>query len=230
MKTIGLIGGMSWESSAVYYRLINEKIQAVLGGYHNARSLMYTVDFAEIAKLQEEKQWKKIGEIVIQAAQSLEDGGADFLVICTNTIHKVASQVEKAITIPLLHIADVTGENIKKQGLNVVGLLGTKFTMEEDFYKVRLKENYGISVMIPSSEEREVIHKIIFGELVLGRMELSSRDKFKLIINNLAKRGAEGIVLGCTEIPLLVKQEDSTIPIFDTTLLHADAAALYSLA
>jgi aspartate racemase len=229
VKTIGLIGGMSWESSAVYYRLINEKVQEILGGYHNARSLMYTVDFARIAKLQEEGQWEKIGEIVITAAQKLEDAGAEFLVICTNTIHKVAEDVENALNIPLLHIADTTGKSIKMQRLNTVGLLGTKFTMEEDFYKARLGKKFGINVIIPSNKEREIIHETIFKELVLGRIEQSSREKFKTIINNLAQKGAEGVILGCTEIPLLIKEEDSLIPIFDTTSLHAEAAAYYSL-
>jgi len=229
MKTIGLIGGMSWESSLEYYKIINESVKEKLGGLHSAKSLMYSVDFEEIEKLQHEGNWNKLTEIMIEAAKDLEKGGADFVIICTNTMHKMADEVQENIQIPLLHMADLTGENIQKKGIKKIGLLGTKFTMEEDFYKERLISNFGMEVLIPDEEERQIVHDVIYNELCLGEIKTSSKDKFVKIINNLVKNGAEGIILGCTEIPLLIKQEDVEIPLFDTTTIHAKSAVEYAL-
>lgn len=229
MKTIGLIGGMSWESSLEYYKIINESVKEKLGGLHSAKSLMYSVDFEEIEKLQHEGNWNKLTEIMIEAAKNLEKGGADFVIICTNTMHKMADEVQENIQIPLLHMADLTGENIQKKGIKKIGLLGTKFTMEEDFYKGRLISNFGMKVLIPDEEERQMVHDVIYNELCLGEIKTSSKEKFIKIINNLVKNGAEGIILGCTEIPLLVKQEDVEIPLFDTTTIHAKSAVEYAL-
>jgi len=229
MKTIGLIGGMSWESSLEYYRVINETVKEKLGGFHSAKSIMYSVDFKEVEKLQHQGKWEEATRLMIDAAQRIEKAGADFIVICTNTMHKMAGEVQKSTKIPLLHIADVTAEKIKAQGLKKVGLLGTKFTMEEDFYKGRLQEKYGLEVIIPDEEERQVIHQILYDELCLGEIKKLSKDKFKKIIGHLVAKGAEGIILGCTEIPLLVDQEDYDIPLFDTTRIHAKAAVEYAL-
>lgn len=229
MKTIGLIGGMSWESSLEYYRIINESVKDKLGGLHSAKSLMYSVDFEDIEKLQHEGNWEKLTEIMIEAAQNLERSGADFIIICTNTMHKMADEVQKNIQIPLLHMADLTGEAIRKEGIKKIGLLGTRFTMEENFYKGRLINNFGMEVIIPNEEERQIVHDVIYNELCLGEINTSSREKFLQIINNLVKQGAEGIILGCTEIPLLIKQEDVEIPLFDTTTIHAKAAVEYAL-
>ena len=229
MKTIGLIGGMSWESSLEYYRIINETVKEKLGGFHSAKCLMYSVDFDEVEKLQRQGKWDEATALMIDAAQRVKKGGADFVVICTNTMHKMAEEVQSSINIPLLHIADVTAERIKAQGLKKVGLLGTKFTMEEDFYKGRLIKKHGLEVMIPDDEEREAINNILYNELCMGEIKKISKDKFKKIIDNLVLKGAEGIILGCTEIPLLIDKEDYEIPLFDTTRIHAEEAVEYAL-
>jgi len=229
VKTIGLIGGLSWESSVVYYRLINELVREKLGGTHSAKSIMYSVDFADFEKLQHQGEWDKLTELMIAAGLRLKNGGADFIVICTNTMHKMADAVESQVGIPVLHIADAAAAEVKKRGLRKVALLGTKFTMEEDFYKDRLAKNHGIEVVIPVQAEREVIHSVIYRELVLGKTLESSRNQFVKIIQNGQKLGAEGVVLGCTEIPLLISQKDSNIPIFDTTQIHAAAAVEFAL-
>lgn len=224
MKTIGLLGGMSWESSAVYYRLINEGVAARLGGLHSAQSLMYSFDFEEIETLQHTNQWEEATRRMIDAAQRLERGGADFVVICTNTMHRMADAVQTRIHIPILHIADATAEVIMGQGLRTVGLLGTRFTMEQDFYRGRLEKLYGLRVVIPDGADREVVHRVIYDELCRGIVTEKSRQEYRAIMRRLADRGAEGIILGCTEITLLVGQEDSPVPVFDTTALHARAA------
>jgi aspartate racemase len=228
MKTIGLIGGMSWESSLEYYRIINETVKEKLGGLHSAKSLMYSVDFEEIETLQHQGKWDEATKLMIDAAQRLERAGADFVIICTNTMHKMADDVQNAIKIPLMHIADVTAEKVKEQGLQKVGLLGTRFTMEQDFYKGRLKR-HGIDVIIPDEAQRQTVHDIIYNELCLGEIKPSSKDKLREVIENLASRGAEGIILGCTEIPLIVKQKEYDIPLFDTTMIHAVAAVEYAI-
>jgi len=224
MKTIGMIGGMSWESSIEYYRIINEKVKEELGGLHSAKSLMYSVDFAEIEALQHADKWKEATKAMIEAARHLESGGADFVVICTNTMHKMADEVEAASSIPLLHIADATAEVIKAKGLSKIGLLGTKFTMKEDFYRGRLVEKHGLDILIPDAEDCEIVHRVIYDELVLGEIKSESREACKKIIEKLITAGAQGIILGCTEIGLLVKYEDSRVPLFDTTTIHAVAA------
>ena len=229
MKTIGLIGGMSWESSLEYYRIINETVKEKLRGFHSAKIAMYSVDFEEVEKLQRQGNWDEATRLMIDAAQRIEKAGAEFVVICTNTMHKMAEEVQKSIDIPLLHIVDVTAEKIKGQGIRKVGLLGTRFTMEEDFYKGRLLKKHEIEVIIPEEEERVRIHNILYDELCLGEIKKLSRDKFKEIIENLVARGAEGVILGCTEIPLLVNQEDYEIPLFDTTAIHAITAVEYAL-
>jgi aspartate racemase len=224
MKTIGLIGGMSWESSAQYYRLINEGVKQRLGGLHSAKVILYSVDFQEIEKLQYSNAWNEAGEMLARAAQGVEKAGADFVLLCTNTMHRVADMIETTINIPLLHIADSAGESIVKYGFKTVGLLGTIFTMEGDFYKDRLHNKYGLEVLVPSKEERIEINRIIYEELCLGKIELNSRQYYLNSINQLIARGAECIVLGCTEIMMLLNEEDSLIPMFDTTSLHADSA------
>ncbi|MEC3770948.1 aspartate/glutamate racemase family protein [Bacillus velezensis] len=228
MKTIGLIGGMSWESSAEYYRIINEEIKTKLGGLHSAKCLLYSVDFKEIEHYQSIGAWDKAGEALGQVARSLEKAGADFIVICTNTMHKVLGYIQEMITIPILHIADATAEQIIRQDIRSIGLLGTKYTMEQDFYKSRIA-SHDINVIVPDDEERELINNIIYQELCLGEIKQSSKNIYKKIINNLVDRGAEGIILGCTEIGLLVKAEDSKVPLFDTTLIHAQKAVNKSL-
>lgn len=229
MKTIGLIGGMSWESSLVYYRMINETAKAKLGGLHSAKCLMYSVDFHEIEVLQRQNNWEELTDMMIQIAQNLKQGGADFIVICTNTMHKMANDLESKAGIKVLHIADVTGEKIVAKGLKTVGLLGTKFTMEGDFYKQVLKDKHNIDVVIPDEEDRELVHEVIYKELCQGIISNKSKESFVKIIDNLALKGAEGVVLGCTEIPLLIKQEDVTMPVFDTTTIHAVSALEYAL-
>ena len=229
MKTIGMIGGMSWESSIEYYRIVNQTVKEKLGGLHSAKSVMYSVDFAEIETLQREGRWDQATQAMITAARHVESGSADFVVICTNTMHKMADDVEAAIGIPLLHIADATAEAIKARGLSKIGLLGTKFTMEEDFYRGRLVEHHGLNVLIPETEDREVAHRVIYDELVLGNIKSESREVYKKIIEKLIAAGAQGIILGCTEIGLLVKDEDSSIPLFDTTYIHAVSAVEYAL-
>ncbi|MBU0444420.1 aspartate/glutamate racemase family protein [Bacillus amyloliquefaciens] len=228
MKTIGLIGGMSWESSAEYYRIINEEIKKKLGGLHSAKCLLYSVDFKVIEHYQSVGAWDKAGEALGEVARSLEKAGADFIVICTNTMHKVLGYIQEMITIPILHIADATAEQIIRQDIRSVGLLGTKYTMEQDFYKSRIA-SHDINVIVPDDDERELINNIIYQELCLGEIKQSSKNIYKKIINNLVDRGAEGIVLGCTEIGLLVKVEDSEVPLFDTTLIHAQKAVNKSL-
>ncbi|MBM6617988.1 aspartate/glutamate racemase family protein [Bacillus suaedaesalsae] len=220
MKTIGLIGGMSWESSAEYYRIVNEEVKRKLGGLHSANCILYSVDFAEIQRYQLEGEWNRAGEVLANAAYSLQLAGADCVVICTNTMHKVSDVIEQKINIPLLHIADTIAKQINESGLKKVGLLGTKYTMEQDFYTSRLQLN-GIDSVIPKLEEREIINQIIFEELCLGIIKESSREYYLKVINRLVDEGAEGIILGCTEIGLLVKQKHTDIPLFDTTMIHA---------
>jgi aspartate racemase len=229
MKIIGMIGGMSWESSIEYYRIINETVKEKLGGLHSGKSVMYSVDFAEIEAMQHAGRWGEATQAMIEAARHVEAGGADFVVICTNTMHKMADEVEAAIGIPLLHIADATAEVIKSQGLTKIGLLGTRFTMEEDFYRGRLVEKHGLDVIIPEADDRETVHRVIYDELVLGEIKPESREAYKGIIEKLIAAGAQGIILGCTEIGLLVKDEDSRVPLFDTTTIHAAAAVEMAL-
>jgi aspartate racemase len=221
---IGLIGGMSWESSAEYYRIINREMQKRLGGVHSARSLMWSVDFAEIESLQHRGDWDKLTEQMIDAATRLERGGADFVVLCTNTMHRMADAVAGSIAIPLLHIADPTGEKIRAAGFEKVGLLGTAFTMEQDFYRRRLRELFGLKVIVPIAEDRRVVHEIIYTQLVAGKIVPKSRTLYREIIARLVAQGAQAIILGCTEIMLLVSGQDSAVPLFDTTTIHAIAA------
>lgn len=229
MKTIGLIGGMSWVSSAQYYAAINECVSARLGGLHSARTLMLSVDFADIGALQHAGDWAALAEQMTSAARQLERGGADLILICTNTMHRVADQVEVAVKIPLLHIADATAARITPAGHRRVGLLGTAFTMEQDFYKRRLADRFGLDVIVPEAADRAVVHSIIYDELVLGQVQAASRKRYREIIARLIARGAEAIILGCTEIMLLVDQSDSAVPLFDTTRLHAEAAVDFAL-
>jgi len=229
MKTIGLIGGMSWESSIEYYRIINETVRTKLGGLHSAKSIMYSVDFSEIEAFQCQGKWDEATALMIDAAQNVENGGADFVIICTNTMHKMADEVAKHIQIPLLHIADATAEKIKAQGLRRIGLLGTRFTMEEDFYKGRLTKKHGLEVVIPTEEEREIVHRVIYDELCVGEIRQYSKEQYISIMDHLVRDGAEGIILGCTEISLLVEDRDSRVPLFDTTMIHAVAAVEYAL-
>lgn len=229
MKTIGMIGGMSWESSIEYYRIINEAVKERLGGLHSARSLMYSVDFSEIEALQSAGEWEQATLAMIEAARYVESGGADFLIICTNTMHKMADEVQQSIGIPLLNIADPTADAVKARGLTRLGLLGTRFTMEQDFYRGRLENLHALQMLIPDPGDREVIHQIIYEELVLGKIMPESKAEFLRIISGLAEAGAEGIILGCTEIGLLVHQDDTPLPLFDTTRIHALAAVRYAL-
>jgi aspartate racemase len=224
VKTIGLIGGMSWESSLEYYRILNETTKAKMGGLHSARCILYSVDFAEIEALQHEEKWEEAAQIMVAAAQSLERAGADFIVLCTNTMHKLAEEMQAHIHIPLLHIADATAQVIKAAGLRKIGLLGTRFTMEQDFYKGRLIDKHGLRVIVPDEADRETVHRVIYAELCLGIVRLESREQFIEIINSLVQAGAEGIILGCTEIELLVHAGDSPVPLFPTARLHAVAA------
>ncbi len=230
MKTIGLIGGMSWESSAEYYRIINEETARRLGGLHSARSLMYSVDFAEVEALQHQGRWEKATVLVIDAAQRLERGGADLVLLCTNTMHKMAEAVQESIAVPLLHIVDATGARVREEGLTTVGLLGTRFTMEQDFYRGRLVARHGLDVLIPEPEsERQMVHDVIYDELCRGEVRDRSREAYKDTIKGLVARGAQGVILGCTEIMLLIAQEDSPVPVFDTTAIHAHAAVTAAL-
>ena len=229
MKTIGLIGGMSWESTAEYYRIISEAVKERLGGLHSAKIVMYSFDFEEVGELQREGKWGEATDLMIDAAKRVERGGVDFVLICTNTMHKMADDVAANINIPLLHIADVTAGEVISFGFRKLGLLGTAFTMEEDFYKGRLKEKYGLDVIIPNEAARQVVHKVIFKELCLGKIKDSSREQLKMIMKSLVDNGAQGIILGCTELPLLIKQEDYPVPLFDTTAIHAKAAVDYAL-
>lgn len=230
MKTIGLIGGMSWESSAEYYRIINQTTKEQLGGLHSAPIVMYSVEFNEIVRLQHEGKWDELTAIMVDAAKRLERAGADLVLICTNTMHKMASEVEHATSLPLLHIADATATRIIENKLKTVALLGTRFTMEQDFYKGRLAEKHGLDVIVPSAEEMEIVHRIIYNELCQGTILDSSKKEYLRIITNLVSQGAEGVILGCTEIPLLVKQADVAVPIFDTTTIHAQEAVKIAIA
>ena len=223
-RTIGLIGGMSWESSAEYYRIINEEARRRLGGVHSAQCLMWSFDFGEIERLQHDGDWDELTARMIDAARRLERGGADLLLICTNTMHRMAGEVEAAVSIPLLHIADPTAARIRDAGLTRVGLLGTAFTMEQDFYRGRLADRFGLDVLVPGDDDRAVVHRVIYEELVAGTVRAASRDAYRAVIARLVERGAEAVILGCTEIMLLVKEEDSAVPLFDTTTLHALAA------
>lgn len=228
MKTIGLIGGMSWESSLEYYRMINKKVNARLGGLHSAECLLYSLDFDEIEQLQSAGEWQKAGEQLADTAKKLEQAGAEFIVICTNTMHKVVGQIEEKISIPVLHIADATAAEIRSRGLVKVGLLGTRYTMEQDFYRSRI-ESHGIDVLVPPAQQRGEINRIIFEELVAGDLRPSSKETFQQAIRVLVAEGAEGIILGCTEIGLLIKPQDAEVPVFDTTEIHAAAAVDQSL-
>lgn len=228
MKTIGLIGGMSWESTVPYYQIINEEVRQKLGGLHSARIILYSVEFDEIEKCQSSGNWEKSGEILGHAAQGLEAAGADFILICTNTMHKVAPQIASMIHVPVIHIADATADELKKNHIGKVGLLGTKYTMTQDFYKQKLIDR-GIEVIIPDDGDIEAVNDIIFHELCVGKILDGSRSRFQEIIKRLQEKGAEGVILGCTEIGLLIHQSDSSLPIFDTTLIHAKKAAEIAL-
>lgn len=225
MKTIGLIGGMSWESSSLYYQIINRTVQEKLRGVHSCKSLMYSVDFDEIAQLQKEGDWEKLGMLMVEAAQKLEKGGADFIILCTNTMHKLSDEIEKNTSIPLIHIVDATAEKIKIKNFKKVGLLGTSFTMEQEFFKGRLLDKYQIETIIPNEEQRNTIHKTIYQELVKGIINIDSRTAFLEIISDLVQKGAEGIILGCTEIELLITEEYTTAELFNTAAIHAVKAA-----
>ena len=229
MKVIGLIGGMSWESSAEYYRIINQAVKARLGPLYSAKSLMYTVNFHEIEQMQHKGQWEQAGEVLVDAAQRLERGGAECIVLCTNTMHKLASSIEGAVKIPFIHIADATAKQIKAKGIKKIALLGTGFTMEQDFYKGRLIDKFGLEVLVPEKPDRDIVHRVIYDELCQGKIEASSKLEYVRIMAELVKQGAEGIILGCTEIMILVSQEDSSVPVFDTTTIHAVAAVDFAL-
>lgn len=228
MKTIGLIGGMSWESTVTYYQVINETVKKELGGLHSAKCILYSVDFDEIEKYQSDGEWNKSAEVLAQAASALERAGADFIVICTNTMHKVAPEISRKITVPLLHIADMTAIELKKANIKKVGLLGTKYTMQQAFYKNVLQAN-GIEVIVPDDAGIEVVNSVIYDELCIGKISAQSKAAYLRIISELSNKGAQGIILGCTEIGLLVKQSDTTVPLFDTALIHAQNAALKSI-
>ena len=229
MKKIGLIGGMSWESSQVYYKIINEKVREVLGGFHSSKCIMESVDFAEIEKLQHKEDWDSLNKIMVDCAKNLENAKADIIVLCTNTMHLCSKEIIKNINIPFLHIAVATGEKIKEQKISKVLLLGTKFTMEKDFFKNILSEDFGIEVIIPNERDRKIVHKIIYEELVHGKTNPESKEKYQKIINNSIKNGAQGVILGCTEISLLIKSSDINIPAFDTTRIHAESAVEFAL-
>ena len=230
MKTIGLIGGMSWESSLEYYRILNETTKAKLGGLHSAKCILYSVDFAEVEAFQHQGKWEEAAQLMIEAGQSLERAGADFIVLCTNTMHKLADEIQSNTRIPFLHIADATAQNIKTAGFRKIGLLGTRFTMEHDFYKGRLIDKHGLDVITPDNEDREIVHRVIYDELCLGVVKQESREQYIETMEKLVRAGAEGIILGCTEIELLVHDGDSEVPLFPTTKLHAIAAVEYALA
>ncbi|MBC8751362.1 MULTISPECIES: aspartate/glutamate racemase family protein [Paraburkholderia] len=229
MKTIGVIGGMSWESSTEYYRLLNRHAKARLGGHHNARSLLLTVDFASIEANQRAGDWHALGEQMADAARQLERGGAELVILATNTMHRVCESIEQAITVPFLHIADPTGAALRAAGVERVGLLGTRYTMEQMFYTGRLRERYGLETLVPDDDERSDVHRIIYDELCHGNVEDASRKVYQRVIEHLAARGAQAVILGCTEITLLIKPEDSVLPVFDTTALHAQAAVEWAI-
>lgn len=228
MKTIGLLGGMSWESTGLYYRWINQEAKRVLGGLHSAPIVLVSVDFHEIEELQSRDRWEEAGAVLARRAVQVEAAGADLLLICTNTMHKVAPAVEEAIHIPLLHIADATARRIRERGMGRIGLLGTRFTMEQDFYKGRL-EDHGLEVLVPPKEDREIVDRVIYRELCLGNVREDSRAEFLRIIEKLEQEGAEGVIEGCTEIVMLVKQENTPVPLFDTTAIHATEAVSAAL-
>ena len=229
MKTLGLIGGMSWESTIPYYRIINETVRERLGGLHSARLILYSVDFHDIERLQQAGAWDEAGRILADAARALEAAGAEGLALCTNTMHKVAAAIEAAVTIPLLHIADPTAAAVKQAGIRTVGLLGTRFTMEQEFYRGRLMARHGLTVMIPDPADREIVNRVIYEELCQGEARVESRAQYREIMQRLINAGAEGIILGCTEIALLVRPEDAPVPLFDTTGLHARSVARWAL-
>jgi aspartate racemase len=229
MKTIGLIGGMSWESTVHYYRIVNETVKERLGGLHSAKVVLVSVEFQQMEQLQRAGDWTAAGDILADAARSLQAAGADFMVLCTNTMHLVADAIESAVDIPLLHIADATAAEIKRRGMTKVGLLGTRFTMEQPFYRDRLRDRHGIEVLVPDVADREIVHRVIYDELCLGKVIDSSRSEFRRIIARLAGDGAQGIILGCTEISMLVGPPDSPVPVFDTTDIHARKAAEWAL-
>lgn len=229
MKTLGLIGGMSWESTQLYYRLVNEAVKHRLGGLHSARLVLYSVDFHEVEALQRAGEWEQAGRLLAGVARALAAAGAQGLVLCTNTMHKVADSIEAAVGLPLLHIADPTGEALRGAGHRRVGLLGTRFTMEQDFYVERLRSRHGLEVLLPPPEDRELVHRVIYDELCLGEVKDSSRQVYRAVMQRLVQRGAEAIILGCTEITLLVGPGDADVPLFDTTALHAAHAADWAL-
>lgn len=228
MKTIGLIGGMSWESTQTYYRLINQKVRDELGGLHSAKLVLYSVDFAEIEALQHQGDWEATAEILGSAARAVESAGAEFVVLCTNTMHKVASRIEQAVSIPLLHIADATASTLQKNGITCIGLLGTKFTMEQAFYRDRLQE-HGIRVIVPDEPHRELVHRVIYHELCRGVVSADSKSSYLGIVASLAGQGAQGVILGCTEIGLLIQGPDTDVPLYDTTEIHAGQAVRLAL-
>lgn len=229
MKTIGLIGGMSWESSQLYYELVNKKVKSILGGFHSAKSVMVSVDFDEIARLQSDDDWVSLNSMMVKAARQLEDAGADMILVCANTMHLCSKEIIENTNLPFVHIAEATGEIIKARSLKKVALLGTKFTMEKDFYKDILTNDFGIDVLIPDREARDLVHDIIYKELVLGKIKNSSKEIYLKVIDDLVERGAEGIILGCTEIPFLVSEQDVSLPIFNTTKIHAEKAVQLAL-
>ncbi|MBY8058896.1 aspartate/glutamate racemase family protein [Vibrio fluvialis] len=229
MKTIGMIGGMSWESTLSYYKAINEGVKAELGGLNSAQICLYSVNFEPIEKLQHEGKWDETAQMLAQAAKSVEAGGADFLLICTNTMHKVAPEIEAQISIPILHIADATAKQLQQDGIERVGLLGTRFTMEQEFYKGRLQQQFGIDVLIPDAEQRQQVHRVIYEELCLGTIRPESRAQYVEIVEDLHRRGAQAVILGCTEIALLIQQHDTDVPLYDTTKIHAEQAVQLAL-
>jgi len=229
VKVIGLIGGMSWESTVPYYRIVNETVKQRLGGLHSARVVLYSVDFDEIERLQHSDQWTVAGERLAYVARAVERAGAECVVLCTNTMHKVAPQIEAAVRIPLLHIADATAAEIKSAKVSTVGLLGTRFTMEQDFYKDRLQRDHGLRVVIPNADDRAIVHRVIYEELCLGNVVDASRGEYRRVMDDLVRQGAQAIILGCTEITLLVQPFDSAVPLFDTTSIHARKAAEWAL-
>ncbi|EPJ43938.1 MAG: aspartate racemase [Osedax symbiont Rs2] len=229
MKTIGLLGGMSWESTLSYYQSINQGVKTQLGGLHSAKIALYSVDFAQIEQLQHQGDWQQTAEILAQAAKGVQAAGADCLLICTNTMHKVAEQIQAQISIPILHIADATAEQLVADNIGKVGLLGTAFTMEQDFYKQRLVENYGIEVLVPDVQQRQRVHQIIYTQLCLGVIKDQSRDEYLQIIDDLYQRGAQAVILGCTEIALLISPSDTDVPLYDTTAIHAQKAVEFAL-
>jgi aspartate racemase len=221
MKTIGMLGGMSWESTISYYQIINEAVKSQLGGLHSAKICLYSVDFDEIEKLQHQQRWDETAQILVGAAKAVAAGGADFLLICTNTMHKVAQEIGAAIPIPILHIADATATKLRADGVRKVGLIGTRFTMQQGFYKNRLRDRFSIDVIVPDNEEQTIIHNVIYDELCRGIISENAREQYLKIIDHLSEQGAEAVILGCTEIALLIKQEDTRVPLYDTTEIHA---------